>query len=293
MLNLNNDQLAAFTVLCRSRSFSKAAKELNITQPSLSKRIAALEEQLNLTLIERSSRSLNITRQGDRLLQYTDIIASLEIELFADLGLDISSALSGSIRVESKSTLITHLVIPSLSSLIRNHPYISIDFQMNDFPFLSNSLKEGRTDMALNWQPIDSNKYENIELGKESYSIAIRKNTRPDFKIFLDANPDDPITTEFFRQKKKSLSGVKRLFLNNNEGIIQGINSGLGVAILEDRVIEKYSDCLTYYKSKKEMMLPVYLQYRKQKAHSKLLRKCIDLIILEAKQYFSDFRPKE
>lgn len=58
-------QMSHFYALCQSGSYTQAAKQLYITQPALSKSIAALESELNLRLVERSTRTVALTAAGD------------------------------------------------------------------------------------------------------------------------------------------------------------------------------------------------------------------------------------
>lgn len=57
-------QMSHFYALCQSGSYTQAAKQLYITQPALSKSIAALESELNLRLVERSTRTVALTAAG-------------------------------------------------------------------------------------------------------------------------------------------------------------------------------------------------------------------------------------
>ena len=58
-------QMSHFYALCQSGSYTQAAKQLYITQPALSKSIAALESELNLRLVERSTRTVALTAAGE------------------------------------------------------------------------------------------------------------------------------------------------------------------------------------------------------------------------------------
>ncbi|MEN2416559.1 LysR family transcriptional regulator [Streptomyces rimosus] len=76
--------LRAFSSVARHRSFSRAAEELLITQPALSRTIAQLENRLNVLLLERSSRHLALTDTGAHFLEHAErVLAALDAALAA------------------------------------------------------------------------------------------------------------------------------------------------------------------------------------------------------------------
>ena len=66
--------LTAFTEIVATGSFSQAAEKLHLTQPAISKRLAALENQLGTKLIDRSNRQVRLTNAGARLLPHARMI---------------------------------------------------------------------------------------------------------------------------------------------------------------------------------------------------------------------------
>ena len=76
---MNITQLRYFCVLARHEHFGRAAEELHITQPSLSKTIHLLENELGVYLFEKDGRGVRLTRQGRRYFKYvSDGLASLD-----------------------------------------------------------------------------------------------------------------------------------------------------------------------------------------------------------------------
>ena len=67
-------QMSHFYALCQSGSYTQAAKQLYITQPALSKSIAALESELNLRLVERSTRTVALTAAGEEFARACDFV---------------------------------------------------------------------------------------------------------------------------------------------------------------------------------------------------------------------------
>lgn len=77
--------LTGFMTLAELRSFSKAAQALHVTQPAFSRRIQAIEEQLGLRLINRSTTPISLTPAGDLFLDHAKNLAGLHMRMQADM----------------------------------------------------------------------------------------------------------------------------------------------------------------------------------------------------------------
>ena len=70
-MSLNSSQLRAFHTVAVHRQFTTAARALNVTQPTLSNQVAALELQFDVRLFDRSARGVTLTPVGERLFELT------------------------------------------------------------------------------------------------------------------------------------------------------------------------------------------------------------------------------
>ncbi|MEG0190823.1 MAG: selenium metabolism-associated LysR family transcriptional regulator [Lachnospiraceae bacterium] len=75
---MNLKQLEAFVQVADSGSFSKAAKELYLTQPTISAHIASLEKELNARLFVRNTKEVNLSQDGDKLYEYARAMIDME-----------------------------------------------------------------------------------------------------------------------------------------------------------------------------------------------------------------------
>ncbi|WP_425446357.1 LysR substrate-binding domain-containing protein [Dethiothermospora halolimnae] len=82
---MNIDYLKAFYTTVKSNSISKAAKKLHLTQPGLSMQIQSLERELQVSLLNRSNRGVELTEAGKIVFNYSDTILSLKDNLERDL----------------------------------------------------------------------------------------------------------------------------------------------------------------------------------------------------------------
>lgn len=137
MANANFNTLATFGVVARERSFTRAAAKLGVSQSALSQTIKALEAQLGLRLLTRTTRSVSLTEAGERLLRITaprlDEIAQ---ELAALSALRDKPA--GVVRITAGEHPSETLLQPVLARLLPDHPDVHVEI----------SVDTGMTDIA-------------------------------------------------------------------------------------------------------------------------------------------------
>jgi DNA-binding transcriptional LysR family regulator len=128
------DLYAAMRVFARiveAGSFSDVARELNITQPTVSKQIAALEEHLGTRLVNRTTRSLTITDDGRLFYEHCrQILAALD-EAEAAIGKGRSSP-SGTIRLGCPVAFGRLHIAPRMARLLERYPELRIELVMSD-----------------------------------------------------------------------------------------------------------------------------------------------------------------
>jgi len=123
-------QLALFVRTVETGSFSKAAHEFGVTQPSASRAVAALEERLGVKLIARTTRQVSATDAGEALLKRArDALAGVEDAENAARGAD---RLLGILRVALPTTYGARRIAPLLPTFLDRHPHLKIDLMMSD-----------------------------------------------------------------------------------------------------------------------------------------------------------------
>ena len=111
-MNDRHQQLALFVRTVETGSFSRAAREFGLTQPSASRAIAALEERLGVKLITRTTRQLSATDAGEVLLaRAPEALAAIEDAENAARGAD---RLSGVLRIALPTTYGARRIVPLL-----------------------------------------------------------------------------------------------------------------------------------------------------------------------------------
>ncbi len=124
-------QLKIFSAVYRQRSFTGAAKELNISQPTISEHIKNLEADLACLLFDRLGRSIIPTPQGDLLFpraqQLLDSFSSLQEDLIKS-----SARMAGKITFGASTIPGTYLIPAIVSSFIKTHPDITFEVITED-----------------------------------------------------------------------------------------------------------------------------------------------------------------
>lgn len=123
--------MRSFVRVHETRSFSAAAKDLNLSQPSVSKAVAQLEQELGVQLFLRSTRGLSPTDAGQTFYQHA--LRTLDQ---ADLAMQsvsgANASLSGTLRVSGTITFMRQHIIPRLAPFMAQHPRLCIDLLLDD-----------------------------------------------------------------------------------------------------------------------------------------------------------------
>src|SRR5579863_1625372 len=137
-------ELALFVRTVEMGSFSKTARAVGMSQPSVSRAIASLEARLGVTLLRRTTRRLGVTDVGAALAQSArDALAAIDEAENAARGAD---RLTGVLRVSLPTAFGVRQIIPRLPGFLALQPGLRIDLMMSDR--FENLVAEG-ADIAL------------------------------------------------------------------------------------------------------------------------------------------------
>lgn len=120
-------------LLADKASFTAAARELNLTPPAVSKRLAQLEQRLGVRLLNRSTRRVSLTDEGELYLEHARrILADIE-ELELSLAKRRASP-KGLLRVNATLGFGRTTIAPIVSAFARRHPEVEVQLQLTDAP---------------------------------------------------------------------------------------------------------------------------------------------------------------
>ena len=141
-----------FYTVANAGNISKAAKELYISQPAISKSIQKLEESLNCKLFSRSSRGVILTDEGNLLYDHVkeafETLSTGEDKLKRSIELGV-----GHIQIGVSSTLCKYMLLPYLSEFIHQNPHISISISCQSTNETLRLLDDNKIDIGLIGKP--------------------------------------------------------------------------------------------------------------------------------------------
>lgn len=151
-MNQNLSGYRIFYTVANTGNISKAAKELYISQPAISKSIQKLEESIGCRLFSRSSRGVALTEEGQLL--YEHVRAAFETLTLGEEKLKRSIELGiGHLKIGVSSTLCKYLLLPYLKEFIRQNPHISISIACQSTNQTLQLLEDGKIDIGLIGKP--------------------------------------------------------------------------------------------------------------------------------------------
>lgn len=120
-----------FLAVAAAGTLSAAARQLNIGPMQVSRRIAALEDELGTRLFHRTTRSISLTAEGEAFLPYAHVMIEAEESARGELSPSAVTA-SGLLRMTAPSVFGQAIVLPLLSSLLEAHPELRVDLDLSD-----------------------------------------------------------------------------------------------------------------------------------------------------------------
>jgi DNA-binding transcriptional LysR family regulator len=206
---LDFGQLEAFVQVAAHHSFSRAAEALQLTQPSITARIQALERELGEKMFERGGRSVRLTDAGTIFLPYAERMLQMLREANESVE-EVRSVQAGSLRLGSALTISTYVLPRILHAFHSRYPGVQV------------VVHTGRSDQVLNMLLSDE-----VQVG------LVRSLVHPDVEtvdlyadeVILVANPDHPFAAN--RQATIEEVGSQSVILADRGSSYYGLIHGL------------------------------------------------------------------
>jgi len=236
---MDTQNLRAFLLVAESGSFSEAAKKLHLTQPAVSKRVAQLEAQLNVSLFDRIGRRISITEAGEALLPHARAV-HLELQAAQQSVRDLAGEVRGRLRLATSHHIGLHRLPPLLSFFSKAYPAVQLDIDFMDSEQAYKLTLQGEIELAV------------VTLAP---SPVINVITRP---IWLD--PLDFMVQEGTQLTQKKTLGLKEL--SQHPAILPALNTYTGQivkSLFEQRNLPMQIAITTNYLETIRMMASVGL----------------------------------
>lgn len=160
-----------FLTIAREENFTRAARQLHVTQPTLSRQIADLEQELGVKLFVRSNHNIILTEDGMILKRRAQEILSLADKTKRDF-LQKDEALSGTISIGSGEFRSTEYLAKIIAGFRRKYPNVTYEIYSGNANNIRDYIERGHLDIGLMSEHIDMRKYNFVNMPiKEQWGL--------------------------------------------------------------------------------------------------------------------------
>lgn len=148
-------RLKVFQSVAHNLSFTKASKELYVSQPAISKHIQELEQEYNTQLFERLGNKIALTHAGELLLMHVESILNAYRQLDFEMNL-LHENYVGELKIGASTTISQYVLPPFLATFIRKFPNIRVSLLNGNTSEIEKALLEHRIDLGM----VEGNTYQ-------------------------------------------------------------------------------------------------------------------------------------
>ena len=283
--------LRYFLTVAKEQSFTKAAEQLHITQPTLSRQMAAFEEELGVTLLIRSGKKISLTDEGVLLKRRALEILDLEERTLEELK-GKEAVVEGTITIGCGEFAAVETLAKICKTYKEKYPLVQIVLHTATADAVYEMMNKGLVDIALFMEPVDTEGLDYIRITDcDHWCVGMR--------------PDDPLAEKEFIEKEdligkplilpermnvqselanwfgKDFSKLQIAFTSNlgtNAGVMAA--NGLGYPISIEGAATKYwrEDILVQRRISPEITTSTVIAWRRNIPYSLAVRKMIEEI---------------
>lgn len=164
--------LRYFLTVVREESITKAAEALHITQPTLSRQLAQMEEDMGVRLFDRGTRKIALTNEGillrRRAEEILELVDKTEHELTAQ-----DAAVEGTVSIGSGDLGAVQILPGIIQSFHEKYPKVDFELYTATADHIKERMDQGLTDVGLLLEPVNMEKYDFIRLEKKEQWVAV------------------------------------------------------------------------------------------------------------------------
>jgi DNA-binding transcriptional LysR family regulator len=291
MINLN--QLWIFHNVAKYKSFTRAAEESYLTQPSVSTQVKLLENAYKIKLFERFGKKIELTNAGEALYSYTEKIFNLIREVDSIIQ-DIKGIKSGTIKVSTSLTLATYYLPNFLKAFKMKYPNIEIQMTAGNTREVMENILTFKSDLGFigNFESHEKlvitpfSEEELVIIVHPSHEFSGRNRIHPSK---LDGQPfilreQGSGTREVVEQALKRNQVAVRVVmeLGTNEVIKKAVEAGLGISIVPINLVKREIEeglLKAIRLSKEDILRKFYMIYHKDKHITNLIKTFLQMAL--------------
>lgn len=240
--------LQYFLAVAREQNITAAAESLFLSQPTLSRQLKDLEDELGKQLFIRGKRQITLTEEGMILRKRAEEIMELVKKAEDEISLS-DAVIAGDITVGAGETDGMRILTKAVNALQKEHPLIHFHVVSGDKVTVTEDLDRGLIDFGLLFGPVDTTKYEYIRIPyKDTWGVLMRKDSPLAEKSSITADDlwDKPLIISrqafksgdlraFFANEHEKLNIVATYNLIYNGSLM--VDEGIGYAICFDKLV--------------------------------------------------------
>jgi LysR family hydrogen peroxide-inducible transcriptional activator len=249
-------QLRYFCAIADSGSFSRAAQQTHVSQPSLSQQIRKLEDELGVRFFDRLGRTVRLTELGRGFLPRARAILR-DLEAARSHVVERKASISGAVSVGVIPTIAPYFLPPILATFFRKFPQASVTVMEEITPLLLERLRGGNIDVAIVALPlhVKGHEFEAVPLLNEKlYAVLPKRHALADrHALSLKELQSEPFLLlrdgHCFRETavaacKRARVSPQIIFESGQfSSILSMVTAGLGVSIVPAMALEKRPGC--------------------------------------------------
>lgn len=167
--------LQYFLAVTREQSITKAAEALNLTQPTLSRQLKEMEDELGKQLLIRGNRRITLTEEGMILRKRAEEIIELVTKAETEISLS-DKTIAGDITIGAGETDGVRFLTKAAQAVQKENPLVHFHIISGDKVSVTESMDKGLIDFGLFFGKIDASKYEYIQLPyKDTWGVLMRR----------------------------------------------------------------------------------------------------------------------
>lgn len=238
-----------YLAVVREGTISAAAEALHVAQPSLSRQMKDLEEELGVSLFERGNRKITLTEEGMVLRKRAEEMVRL-MQMTEEEISSIKNHVSGSVRIGAGESFSFHYLSRAAASLAEEHPDIRFHITSGDTQDLMDELQNGLIDFAVIFTDVDHTLYQSLPLpAEDSFGVLMPKDSPLAEKDVIHWSDLKGLPVIVSRASLPYFTGAEDLSSLNivatynliyNASLL--VEDGLGYAICFDRLINTTGD---------------------------------------------------
>lgn len=247
-------QIEAFVNVVRYKSFSKAADATFFTQPTISSHIQNLENELNVKLLNRNGRSVEMTPQGAEFYKYAIEMINARSAAFSALGAG-EDAVSGILEIQTSSIPGVTFVPDLLADFRKEHKGIKYYVSLSDTEAVIDNIIDRRGEIGfIGDRPVNS-AIEYVKVAQDRTVMIAPKSYGLSNSISISRASDLPfIWRETGSATRKTFEaaaiahGMDKMsfevagLFNDIDSIVRSVEAGLGVAVISESIARRLGD---------------------------------------------------